>query len=41
MDIEPGPDGCLYVLENGTAWSGNRDTQMVRIEYAGALTGGK
>ncbi len=33
MDIEVGPDGCLYVLENGTAWSGNKDTQMVRIEY--------
>ena len=33
MDIELGPDGCLYVLENGTAWSGNKDTQIVRIEY--------
>ncbi len=33
MDIEMGPDGCLYVLENGSAWSGNRDTQLVRIEY--------
>ena len=33
MDIELGPDGCLYVLENGSAWSGNRDTQLVRIEY--------
>ncbi len=35
MDMELGPDGCLYVLENGTAWSGNRDTQIVRIEYHG------
>jgi len=33
-DLELGPDGCLYVLENGTAWTGNRDTQLVRIEYS-------
>jgi cytochrome c len=33
MDLELGPDGCLYVLENGTAWIGNRDTQLVRIEH--------
>ena len=33
MDLELGPDGCLYLLENGTAWLGNRDTQLVRIEY--------
>ena len=33
MDMELGPDGCLYVLENGTAWNGNRDTQLVRLEY--------
>ncbi len=33
MDIELGADGCLYVLENGTAWNGNKDTQIVRIEY--------
>jgi hypothetical protein len=32
-DLEIGPDGCLYVLENGTAWTGNRDTQLVRIEH--------
>ena len=32
-DLEIGPDGCLYVLENGTAWTGNRDTQLVRIEF--------
>lgn len=34
MDLELGRDGCLYVLENGTAWTGNRDTQLVRIEHA-------
>ena len=33
MDIELGADGCLYVLENGTAWTGNKDTQIVRIEH--------
>jgi cytochrome c len=32
-DLSIGPDGCLYVLENGTAWTGNRDTQLVRVEY--------
>ncbi len=32
-DLAIGPDGCLYVLENGTAWSGNKDTQLVRIEH--------
>lgn len=35
MDLELGPDGCLYLLENGTAWQNNRDTQLVRIEYHG------
>jgi len=32
-DLSIGPDGCLYVLENGTAWNGNKDTQLVRIEH--------
>jgi cytochrome c len=35
MDMELGPDGCLYIIENGTAWSNNMDTQIIRIEYAG------
>lgn len=35
MDIELGSDGCLYILENGTAWNGNKDTQIIRIEYTG------
>ncbi len=35
MDLELGPDGCLYLLENGTGWQGNKDTQLVRIEYHG------
>ena len=34
MDIELGPDGCLYISEWGTAWGNNKDTQIVRIEYA-------
>jgi cytochrome c len=35
MDLELGPDGCLYVAETGTAWSDNRDMQISRIEYHG------
>lgn len=33
MDMELGPDGCLYIIEYGTNWSDNRDSQIVRIEY--------
>lgn len=33
MDMELGPDGCLYLIEYGTNWSDNRDSQIVRIEY--------
>lgn len=33
MDLELGPDGCLYVDEFGTAWGNNLDTQIDRIEY--------
>ena len=33
MDMEVGPDGCLYLIEWGTAWGKNQDTQIVRIEY--------
>jgi cytochrome c len=35
MDMELGPDGCLYVIEFGTAWGSNKDTQIVRIEHTG------
>ena len=31
--MELGPDGCLYIIEWGTAWGKNQDTQIVRIEY--------
>ncbi len=33
MDMELGPDGCLYLIEFGTAWGNNKDSQIVRIEY--------
>ena len=36
MDLELGSDGCLYVIEFGTAWGNNKDTQIVRLEYTGA-----
>ena len=35
MDMELGPDGCLYLIEYGTAWGNNKDTQIVRLEYTG------
>jgi cytochrome c len=35
MDMELGSDGCLYVIEFGTAWGNNKDTQIVRLEYTG------
>ncbi len=34
IDLELGPDGCLYVIEWGTAWGKNKDNQIARIEYA-------
>ncbi|MGV3774257.1 MAG: PQQ-dependent sugar dehydrogenase [Verrucomicrobiales bacterium] len=34
MDMELGPDGCLYLVEYGTNWEKNMDSQIVRIEYA-------
>ncbi len=33
IDLELGPDGCLYMIEYGTNWSDNHDSQIVRIEY--------
>lgn len=33
MEMELGPDGCLYLIEFGTAWEGNKDSQVVRLEY--------
>jgi cytochrome c len=33
MDLELGPDGCLYAIEFGTNWGDNKDTKLIRIEY--------
>ena len=33
MEMELGPDGCLCLIEFGTAWEGNKDSQVVRLEY--------
>lgn len=35
MDMEMGPDGCLYIIEWGTAWGNNKDTKIIRLEYTG------
>ena len=34
MDLELGPDGCLYAIEFGTNWGNNKDSQLIRIEYS-------
>ncbi|NDA68699.1 MAG: glycosyl hydrolase, partial [Verrucomicrobia bacterium] len=41
MDMELGADGCLYLIEWGTAWGNNKDTQIVRIEFNGTATTAK
>jgi cytochrome c len=38
MDLELGPDGCLYLIEFGTNWGNNNDSKLWRIEYAGKST---
>ncbi len=35
MDLELGPDGCLYGIEFGTNWGDNKDSKLYRIEFAG------
>jgi cytochrome c len=35
IEMELGPDGCLYIIEFGTGWERNNDSQVVRIEYIG------
>ncbi|MFT7671113.1 MAG: cytochrome c, partial [Planctomycetota bacterium] len=32
-DMAFGPEGALYVLEYGTTWGSNDDSQLVRIDY--------
>ncbi len=41
MDMELGADGCLYLIEFGTNWGNNFDTQIVRIEHNPAQTASK
>lgn len=36
MDMELGPDGCLYLIEFGTNWGDNKDSKIVRLEHHGA-----
>jgi len=33
ISMAAGPDGALYLIEWGTAWYNNKDSQLVRIEY--------
>ncbi len=33
VEMELGPDGCLYLIEFGTNWEGNKDSQLIRLEY--------
>jgi cytochrome c len=28
-----GPDGALYVIQWGTAWYNNKDSELARIDY--------
>ncbi len=41
MDMELGADGCLYLIEFGKDWGNNKDTKIVRIEYAGKGNAGR
>ena len=34
IDFKLGPVGCLYLIESGSDWSDNLDSQIVRIEFA-------
>ena len=36
IEMELGPDGALYVIEFGTAWENNKDSQVIRIEPEGS-----
>ena len=35
MDMKFGPDGALYVLEYGTNWNDNTDSQLSKVVFAG------
>lgn len=34
VEMELGPDGALYLIEFGSGWENNKDSQIVRIEAA-------
>ena len=40
MDLELGADGCLSLIEYGTGWGENNDTQIVRLEHHGETQAG-
>ena len=40
MDMELGPDGCLYLIQWGTQWGDNNDTQLIRLEFHGNANAG-
>lgn len=35
IDMKIGPDGVIYAIEWGSGYSGNSDSQVVRIDYVG------
>ena len=35
IEMEIGPDGRIYIIEFGTGWEKNNDSQLVRIDYLG------
>lgn len=37
MDLELGPDGCLYGIDFGTNWGDNKDSKIFRIEFHATL----
>ncbi|MBI1841846.1 MAG: hypothetical protein HYR88_13490, partial [Verrucomicrobia bacterium] len=32
IEMELGEDGALYMIEFGTGWENNKDSQVIRIE---------
>jgi cytochrome c len=39
IEMELGPDGCLYAIEFGTAWEHNTDSQVIRLEWSAEPAG--
>ena len=38
MDMELGPDGCLYLIQWGNPMGDNNDTQLIRLSFTATLT---